>query len=326
MREPKILITNKISDAGKKRFEELGFKMVWSESNRVEDVKKVIQDCDGIVARMTPVRQELIDAAPNLKIIGMHGVGLDGIDVDYATEKGIAVTRAAAANCVSVAEHVINAMLNLSKKTIPADYALREKNHFQERDQFIGHDISCKTLGIVGVGRIGRKLAEMAGLGFNMRVIAYDPYVSKQQMQQVGNGVEKAESMDEVLTQADFVSFHTQLTPEMVGVVNYDMLKKMKHTAYFINEMRGALVNEADLHRALQEGVIAGAALDVFAQEPTPEGYQLFTAPNLIVTPHVGASTYESMERTILALAEEFRRFFSGEKLEFLANPEYYKH
>lgn len=166
----------------------------------------------------------------------------------------------------------------------------------------------------------------MAGLGFNMRVIAYDPYVSKQQMQQVGNGVEKAESMDEVLTQADFVSFHTQLTPEMVGVVNYDMLKKMKHTAYFINEMRGALVNEADLHRALQEGVIAGAALDVFAQEPTPEGYQLFTAPNLIVTPHVGASTYESMERTILALAEEFRRFFSGEKLEFLANPEYYKH
>lgn len=230
MREPKILITNKISDAGKKRFEELGFKMVWSESNRVEDVKKVIQDCDGIVARMTPVRQELIDAAPNLKIIGMHGVGLDGIDVDYATEKGIAVTRAAAANCVSVAEHVINAMLNLSKKTIPADYALREKNHFQERDQFIGHDISCKTLGIVGLGRIGRKLAEMAGLGFNMRVIAYDPYVSKQQMQQVGNGVEKAESMDEVLTQADFVSFHTQLTPEMVGVVNYDMLKKMKHT------------------------------------------------------------------------------------------------
>ena len=159
MREPKILITNKISDAGKKRFEELGFKMVWSESNRVEDVKKVIQDCDGIVARMTPVRQELIDAAPNLKIIGMHGVGLDGIDVDYATEKGIAVTRAAAANCVSVAEHVINAMLNLSKKTIPADYALREKNHFQERDQFIGHDISCKTLGIVGLGRIGRKLA-----------------------------------------------------------------------------------------------------------------------------------------------------------------------
>ena len=325
MRGHKILVTNKISDVGKEKLEELGFQLVWSESNQVKDVKKVISDCDGIIARMTPVRRELMDAAPHLRIIGMHGVGLDGIDVDYATENGIAVTRAAAANCISVAEHVINQMMNLCKKTIPADCALRERNRFQDRDQFIGHDISGKTLGIVGLGRIGKKLAEMASLGFHMRVIAYDPYVSQESMQQVGSGVEKMESIEDVVTQADFLSFHTQLTPEMVGVVNYDLFKKMKPTAYFINEMRGALVNEPDLLRALKEGVIAGAALDVFTQEPTPDGYELFTAPNLIATPHVGASTYESMDRTILTLAEEFRRFFCGEEMEFLVNPDYKK-
>ena len=326
MAVPKILVTNKIRQCGIDFLQEHGFELLWSKSNSVEDVRKIACACDGIIARMTPVRQTLIDAAPNLKIIGMHGVGLDGIDIPYATQKGIAVTHTPAANCISVAEHAMGAILNLSKKTIPADKALREEHRFQDRDLFIGHDIQGKILGIVGLGRIGRQLAQMAGLGFGMKVIAYDPYVPEKEMSQVGAGVEKKSTLEEIMAVSDFISFHVQLTPETTGMVNYDLLKLMKPTAYFINEMRGALVVESDLCRALREGIIAGAAVDVFAQEPPPDDCELLKAPNLIATPHIAASTYESLDRIILALAEEFNQFFNGGKMQFLVNPDYKEH
>lgn len=156
-----------------------------------------------------------------------------------------------------------------------------------------------------------------------MKVIAYDPYVSAEQMKTVGAGVEKIDTMEDVMKRADFVSFHTQLTPEMVGVVNYDLLKLMKPTAYFINEMRGALVNEDDLYQALEDGIIAGAALDVFIKEPTPINYKILKAPNLIATPHIAASTQESMDRMILTVVEDFANFFQNKEVEFLANPDY---
>lgn len=326
MSSPKILVTNKISPRGVEKLKEYGFELIWPKSNLVEDVKELIGDADGIIARMTPVKQELIEAAPNLKIIGMHGVGLDGIDVKLAEEKGIAVVHTPEANAISVAENVMAMILNLAKHTIGADYALRVENRFQDRDKYLGHDIAGKTLGLVGLGRIGRRLAIMAGCGFDMRVVAYDPYVPAEKMKEVANGVEKMETMDDLLAQADYLSFHTQMTPEMQGFVNYDLLKKMKPSACLINEMRGALVVDEDLKRALEEGVIAGAAVDVFTKEPTPPDFPLLKAPHLIATPHTGASTYESMERTILTLAEEFHHFFEGEKVNYLANPNYVNH
>ena len=326
MSSPKILVTNKISPCGVEKLKEYGFELIWPKSNLAEDVKELIGDADGIIARMTPVKQELIEAAPNLKIIGMHGVGLDGIDVKLAEEKGIAVVHTPEANAISVAENVMAMILNLAKHTIGADYALRVENRFQDRDKYLGHDIAGKTLGLVGLGRIGRRLAIMAGCGFDMRVVAYDPYVSAEKMKEVANGVEKMETVDDLLAQADYLSFHTQMTPEMQGFVNYDLLKKMKPSACLINEMRGALVVDEDLKRALEEGVIAGAAVDVFTKEPTPPDFPLLKAPHLIATPHTGASTYESMERTILTLAEEFHHFFEGEKVNYLANPNYVNH
>ncbi len=326
MSSPKILVTNKISPRGVEKLKEYGFELIWPKSNLAEDVKELIGDVDGIIARMTPVKQELIEAAPNLKIIGMHGVGLDGIDVKLAEEKGIAVVHTPEANAISVAENVMAMILNLAKHTIGADYALRVENRFQDRDKYLGHDIAGKTLGLVGLGRIGRRLATMAGCGFDMRVVAYDPYVPAEKMKEVANGVEKMETMDDLLAQADYLSFHTQMTPEMQGFVNYDLLKKMKPSACLINEMRGALVVDEDLKRALEEGVIAGAAVDVFTKEPTPPDFPLLKAPHLIATPHTGASTYESMERTILTLVEEFHHFFEGEKVNYLANPNYVNH
>ena len=144
-------------------------------------------------------------------------------------------------------------------------------------------------------------------------------------MATVGNGVEKRSQLLDVVREADYLSFHTLMTPDMKGVVNYELLKQMKPTAYFINEMRGPLVNDDDLYRALEEEVIAGAALDVFSQEPTPPDYKLLKAKNLIATPHIGASTYESMDRTILSLADDFIKFFGGENMTFLVNPDYEK-
>lgn len=323
MSVPKILVTNRICRCGIEKLEECGFQLAWSESNAVADVKTLIGTCDGIIARMTPIREELLESAPSLKIIGMHGAGLDGIDMRLATEKGIAVTHTPGANAISVAENVMGMILNLAKNAIQADHALRVEGRFHARDRFVGHDLAGKTLGIAGLGRIGRKLAGIAGSGFEMKVIACDPYVSAEEMRRIGAGVEKKDTIEEVMAQADYVSFHTPMTPDMVGFVNYDRLRLMKPSAYLINEMRGALVNEADLKRALEEGVIAGAALDVFSKEPTPSDFALFQAPNLIATPHIGASTQESMERTILTLAEDFRRFFNGERPEFLANPDY---
>lgn len=322
----KILVTNQIRQCGIDRLTQQGFELVWSRSNLVEDVKAVIGDCQGIIARMTPVKGELLALAPQLKLIGMHGAGLDGIDVKLAASQGIAVTHTPEANAISVAENVMTMMLNLSKRTIPADHALRVEGRFQDRDRFTGHDLAGKVLGIVGLGRIGKRLAKIAGCGFDMKVVAYDPYLSREQMAQVGAGVEKLDTIQAIMAQGDFVSFHTQLTPDMTGFVNYDLLKQMKPTAYLINEMRGALVHEDDLRRALEEGVIAGAALDVFLKEPTPPDLPLLRAPNLIATPHIGASTYESMDRTILTLAEEFGRFFRGEPMDHLVDPSYRDH
>lgn len=319
----KIIVTNKISDCGAELLKGYGFEIAQTRSNLVSDVRESIADCDGLIARMTPVGADLIEAAPNLKIIGMHGAGLDGIDVAFATKKGIAVTYAPEANGISVAEHTMSMMMNLTKKTIAADYALRVNGRFQDRDQFVGRELSGKTLGIIGLGRIGKRLARMAGCGFDMNIVAYDPYVSAENMAKTANGVEKKDSIEVILSEADYVSFHTQMTPEMTGFLNYDRIKLMKPTAYLINEMRGALVNGDDLYRALSEGVIAGAALDVFPIEPTPSGYSLLTAPNLIATPHLGASTYESMDRVIITLANDFNQFFQQGEMRFLANPDY---
>lgn len=315
---PKVLITNKISNCGLRLFEDAGFEVVMSPSPSVEDVKALIGDCDAIVARMTPVKAELINAAPNLKIIGMHGVGLDAIDVKLATEKGIAVTYAPAANSRSVAEFVMAFVLSSSRRLTQADQALRVNKNFKERDKFVGHDVEGKTIGIIGMGRIGRTIAKMSVYGFNMNVIGYDPFVSEQDMKHAG--VLKVQSIEEVLRQADFVSLNCAPTPEMLGLMDYEHFKMMKTSAYFINCARGVLVSEADLLRALKEGLIAGAALDVFATEPVSPENPLLEAPGLIATAHIAASTAESMDRVASTVANDFIRYFNGERPEFQAN------
>lgn len=315
---PKVLITNKISGCGLKLLEEAGFEIVVSPSPDVETVKSLIGDCDAVLARMTPVRAELINAAPKLRIIGMHGVGLDAIDVTLAAKKGIRVTYAPAANSRSVAEFVLSLVLALSRRLVPADQALRVSGRFKDRDKFAGHDVQGKTIGIIGMGRIGRTIAKMASFGFDMKVLGYDPFVTEQEMGVTG--AKKAESIEAVLREADFVSLNCAPTPEVLGLMDYGHFKMMKRNACFINCARGALVKDGDLLRALEEGIIAGAALDVFAVEPVPEDYPLLRAPNLITTAHIAASTAESMDRVALTVADDFIRFFRGETLKFPAN------
>lgn len=315
---PKVLITNKISDCGLKLLWEAGFEVVVSPSPDVEAVKALIGDCDAILARMTPVKEELISAAPKLKIIGMHGVGLDAIDVKLATEKGIKVTYAPAANSRSVAEFVMSLVLALSRRLVFADQALRVCGRFKNRDKFAGCDVEGKTIGIIGMGRIGRTVAKMAAFGFDMKVLGYDPFVTEQEMEQAG--AVKARSIEEVLRAADFVSLNCAPTPDVIGLMDYNHFRMMKRDAYLINCARGALVKDEDLLRALKEEIIAGAALDVFAVEPVPEGYPLLKAPGLITTAHIAASTKESMDRVAISVVSDFIRFFNGEAPEYAAN------
>lgn len=315
---PKVLITNKISEYGLKIFDDAGFEVVMSPSPDVKDVKALIGDCDAIVARMTPVKAELINVAPKLKIIGMHGVGLDAIDVKLATERGIAVTYAPAANSRSVAEFAMAFVLASSRKLTGADQALRLNLSFKERDRFVGHDVEGKTIGIIGMGRIGSTIAQMAVRGFDMKVLGYDPFVSAGDMEK--KGAEKAKSIEALLRRSDFVSLNCAPTPDMAGLMDYEHFKMMKQGAYFINCARGVLVVETDLLRALKEGVIAGAALDVFAKEPVPEDDPLLAAPGLIATAHIAASTTESMDRVACTVANDFVRFFKGDRPEFPAN------
>lgn len=323
MATPKILITNRIADCGNELLKKYGFQVVHSETNLIPDVRKLIGDCDGIIARMTHVKAELIDAAPNLKIIGMHGVGLDHIDVKLASERGIAVTYAPESHEISVSEYIATMMMCLARHVPAADHALRVENRFMDRDKFVGHDVKGKTLGIIGLSSTGRHLAQIAGCGFGMKVIASDPLVGAEEMSRIANGVEKKDCIDDILRESDFVVLLCPLTPDTVGMIDYEKLKLMKPSAYLINNSRGVIVNEYDLGRALKEGIIAGAAVDEYTQEPTPDGFELFHAPNLIATPHIGASTYESMDRTIITLVEDFARFFfKHEKPKFLANPE----
>ena len=295
----KVLVTEKLADSGvallEKEFETdvlLGLSP--------EELKERIWEYDGLIIRSaTKVTAEVIERANGLKAIGRAGIGVDNIDIEAATKRGILVANAPESNTVAAAEHTLALMLSVARRIPAADNSLR--NGEWKRSAFNGVEVSEKTLGLLGLGHVGAIVARGAA-GMGMRVLAYDPYVSEDRMRSMN--VDRAESMDEVFENADFVSLHVPRTPQTMGLVNKDTLAKMKPTAYLINVARGGIVDEAALYDALEEGVIAGAALDVFAEEPTTES-PIFTLPNVVVTPHLGASTAEAQDRAGVTAAEQ---------------------
>jgi len=265
-----------------------------------EELLKKIGEYDGLIIRSaTQVTAEVIERAESLKAVGRAGIGVDNIDIEAATKRGIIVANAPESNTIAAGEHTLGLMLAAARHIPAADESLRGGEW--KRSKFKGVEVAGKTLGLIGLGHVGQIVARGA-LGMRMRVLAYDPYVSEDRMRDMNVG--RAETVDEVLAQADFVSLHVPRNPQTTGMINAEALERMKPSAYLINVARGGIVDEGDLYNALKEGTIAGAALDVFKEEPTTES-PLFVLPNVVVTPHLGASTVEAQDRAGVTAAEQ---------------------
>ncbi len=303
----KILITEALAESGvellKKEFD---VDVVLGLSP--EELLEKIGSYDGLIIRSaTKVTAEVIERAQNLKAIGRAGIGVDNIDIEAATKRGILVANAPESNTIAAGEHTLGLMLAAARHIPAADTTLRAGEW--KRSAFKGVEVAGKTLGLVGLGHVGSIVARGA-VGMRMNVLAYDPYVSEDRMRAMN--VTRAESVDEVLEASDFISLHVPRTPETTGMINEDALERMKPSAYLINVARGGIVDETDLYNALKEGRIAGAAIDVFREEPTTNS-PLFALPNVVVTPHLGASTVEAQDRAGVIAAEQVASALRGE-------------
>ena len=266
-----------------------------------------IADVDAILVRSaTKVDAEALAAAKKLRVIARAGVGLDNVDVKAATQSGVMVVNAPTSNIVSAAELAVALMLAAARNVAPANAAL--KNGEWKRSKYTGIELYEKTVGIVGLGRIGVLVAQRLS-AFGMKVIAYDPYVQAGRAAQMGV---KLVSLDELLAESDFISVHLPKTPETLGLIGEEQLAKVKPRLVLVNAARGGIVDEQALYNAIKEGRVAGAGLDVFAKEPCTDS-PLFEFENVVATPHLGASTDEAQEKAGIAVARSVRLALSGE-------------
>jgi len=264
------------------------------------------------------ISQHEIDTAACLEVIGRPGAGVDSVDVEAASQAGIPVVYTPEAPTESVAEHVLCLMLMLAKKMYVAVAALRDGD-FGIRSRIVGTESTGKALGIVGLGHIGSRVAQMCRQGLDMRVLAYDPYVSEEQAASMK--VTLVHDLLELMSKADFVSIHTPLIPNTRSLIGEAEIAVMKPSAYLINTSRGAVVDEKALIRALQEGRIAGAGLDVFDPEPPEPDNPLLSMDNVVATPHLSSFTDEGRARMGIGVAQQVLQVLRGERPRFLADP-----
>lgn len=304
MNQEKILIADEVSESGLQPLRDAGFEVVRRTGLPPSELGDTLADCTGLVVRSeTKVTAELLQKASRLRVIGRAGVGVDNIDVPAATVRGVVVMNAPDGNTITTAEHTIALLVALARRIPQANSSL--KSGHWERKKFIGVELQGKTLGIIGLGRIGRVVATRAR-ALGMAIVAYDPFIAPDQARDLE--IELA-PLDEVYSRADFLTVHTPLTAETRGLIDKDVLAKMKHGARIINCARGGLIDEQALAEAIRSGAIAGAAIDVFSQEPPPADHPLLSLDEVIVTPHLGASTTEAQEGVAFTVAEQMRDF-----------------
>jgi D-3-phosphoglycerate dehydrogenase len=280
-----------------------------------EELREIIGGYDALIVRSaTKVDAALIERAENLKVIGRAGIGLDNVDVEAATRHGILVVNAPQSNVLSAAEHTMALLLAQARNIPQAHQAL--VGGAWEREKWSGIELHGKTLGIVGLGRVGTLVAQRAS-AFGMRLVAYDPYVAPARAQQMG--VDLVETVADVIRRADFITIHLPKTPETVGIIGTEELALARPGARIVNTARGGLIDEAALVNALETGQIAGAAIDVFDGEPVTE-HALFKFPNVVVTPHLGASTIEAQDKAGVTIAEQILLAARGEFVPFAVN------
>lgn len=289
----KILVSDKMADEGVRLMKDAGHEVVVAWDEPKDKLPQLIADCDAIVIRSaTKVTKELIDAAPNLKAIGRAGIGLDNVDLKYAESKGIKVRNTPAATTISVAELTFTFILASARDIITGTNSTKAGKW--EKKALKGSEVHGKTLGVVGIGRIGNAVAER-GEAFGMKVLAYDPYVQSDKFENV--------SLDELIRSSDFITLHLPLTPETKHMISTGQFAAMKDGVVILNVARGGTIDEDALYEAMTSGKVKVAALDTFEVEP-PAGNKLLTLPNLICTPHIGAQTAEGQLRAGIQVAE----------------------
>ncbi len=310
----RILVTEEIAEGGLDRLRAAGHDVDVRLGLSPDELLAAIAGAHGLIIRSaTTVTEEVLAAGSALMVVGRAGIGLDNVDVDAATRRGVMVVNAPQSNIVSAAEHTM-ALLMASARNVPQAHAALVDGRW-ERSRWEGVELCDKTLGIVGLGRIGKLVADRAK-GFGMRLVAFDPFVSEDRAKKMG--VELL-GLDQIVAEADFLTIHLPKTPETLGLVNRDLLMKAKPGLRLINVARGGIVDEEDLADCLRDGVIAGAALDVFSTEPMTES-PLFGIDSVIVTPHLGASTREAQDKAGDTIASMVELALAGEFVPFAVN------
>lgn len=310
----RILVAEKIADAGLALLREAGHDVDVQIGLSPEELRAEIVGTAGLVIRSaTQVDAELLAVSDQLVVVGRAGVGLDNVDVDAATAAGVLVANAPTANSVSAAEHTM-ALLLASARNVPQAHGAMHEGRWA-RSEFGGVELFGKTLGIVGLGNIGGLVAARAA-AFGMTIVGHDPFVNQARAESLGV---KLLELDEVVRRSDFLTMHLARTPKTIDLVDADLLSLAQPHLRIVNVARGGIINEVDLDAALRAGTIAGAALDVFASEPLGES-PLLELPQVITTPHLGASTQEAQSRAGRTAAEQVRLALAGDEVPFAVN------
>jgi len=312
-----VLLYEDIREEGKAILREkadLSFAESFEENDLIEKVKEI----DGIIIRAKgKVTRRMMELAPRLKVIGRHGVGVENVDVEAATEKGIWVVNTPDANDLSVAEHFFGLALMLSKMLRKADLALHE-GRWEARNQYVGNELHGKTLGILGFGRIGKSVGRIGYKGFDMKVFYYDAF----RYEEMEKEIEAVKvSLEEVMSGSDFISINLPMLPDTEGLIGTREFGMMKPTAYIINLARGPIWDEKALYKVLKEGRIAGAGADVFEVEPATKDHPLLQLENFIGTPHMAAHTEEAMKKMSLVAVDILRALEGKEPLHPVNRP-----
>jgi len=312
----KILVTDSLAPEGLEVFQRAGgFEVDVRVGLKPEELKKICADYDGWVIRSgTKITADLIQAAKNLKVIGRAGVGFENIDADAATKKGIVVMNTPGGNNVTTGEHTIALMMAMARHIPQAVASLKDGKW--DRNKFVGVELCNKTIGVIGLGNVGRIVAQRAA-ALMMKVIGYDPFISSENIARMG--VEPV-GLEEIFARSDFITVHVPLTPETQGLISREAFAKMKTGVRIINCARGGIVDENDLADAIKEGKVAGAALDVYVDEPPAADHPLLKMDQVITTPHLGASTDEAQLNVAIAVAEQMVDFLSQGVVRYAVN------
>lgn len=265
---------------------------------------------EALLVRGTSINRALIEKMHNLKIIARCGIGTDNIDIQAATDNNVLVCNVPDSNCISVAEYVIGMMISLARHINKSDHTLRN-NNFNARQHYIGEVLKGKTVGIIGFGKIGQMVARKCSRGFDMKVLVFDPYIKNNISDEK---VTLMRNRDDLLKKSDFVTLHLPFNPSLYHVINEETFKKMKKNSYIINCARGGLIDEGALVKAIKNGDISGAGIDVYEDEPPEVNHDLWRLENVVVTPHIAGSTSESLLSMTKGAAKEIVRVFEGKQ------------